>query len=415
MKRPSVTDVFTPRRASVNHAMYIERPQAERDLTRAMAGSLHPVLCGESGSGKSWLYKHVAQTANWKTYYANAANAARYKSVSTVIDLAVREDEEREVVEFAQEFGAEAKPFGLGGSGKASRKYSVKRREMLLRTFKDAREKAGKNAAVVVIDNLEAMFSKPDLMEELGNIILLLDDPDYARYNIRLLIVGVPSDVVEYYQRIPNLEPITNRVTELPPLFSLNWGQIEDFVKRGFVGHLRVPLTTAQIRLIALHLEDVTLGIPQRLHEYCELLGHHIEDSDWVYDPSLLEVTDDRFLKSSLKKAHTVVNGCMNERKSRAGRRNQMLYALGRLKATEFDAKGVEAMIRREFPLSTENTTLAVGQMMTELSQGDAPLLRRAPKGYTYRFADPRYLMCIRAMLRKNGNDEKVLKGFLRR
>jgi hypothetical protein len=416
MSRPKVSEVFTPRSATVNPAMYIERPRNERDLKRAIGGSLHPILSGESGSGKSWLYRHVARIEGWRTYYANAGNAARYKSLTNVIELAVREQDEREVTEFTQELGAEAKIVGLGGSGKAGRKYEVKKRETLLEAFKSAREKAGSGVTLLVIDNFEAIFPKPELMEELGNIILLVDDPDYAKYEVKILIVGVPSDVVEYYQRLPNLEPVTNRLTELPPLFSLKLGgQIEDFVKRGFVGHLKIPLTTAQSREIALHLDDVTLGIPQRLHEYCEFLGHFIEDSGWAYDSSLLNDADGRFLQSSLRKAYTVVNGCMNERKTKTGRRNQVLYALGKLKATEFDVKGVERMVRTEFPQSTSNTALAVGQMMTELSEGDAPLLRRAPKGYTYRFADPRYLMCIRAMLRKNPSDEKVIKRTLSR
>ena len=396
--------------------MYIQRPRHERDLKRAVGGSLHPILSGESGSGKSWLYKHVAQTEGWRTYYANAGNAARYKSLTNVIELAVREHGEREVTEFSQELGAEAKIVGLGGSGKAGRKYEVKKRETLLEAFKAARGKAGDCRTILVIDNFEAIFSKPELMEELGNIILLVDDPDYAKHDIKILIVGVPSDVIEYYQRLPNLEPVTNRLTELPPLFSLKLGgQIEDFVKRGFVGHLNISLSQSQIREIALHLDDVTLGIPQRLHEYCEILGHYIEDSDWSYDRSLLDDADDRFLQSSLRKAYTVINGCMNARKSKTGRRNQVLYALGKIKATEFDVRGVEAMVRTEFPASTSNTALAVGQMIAELSHGDAPLLRRAPKGVNYRFADPRYLMCIRAMLFKSALDEKVTKRTLRR
>jgi hypothetical protein len=394
--------------------MYIDRPSDERHLARAVRGSLHVVLCGESGSGKSWLYKHVAEKERWTTFYANAGNAARYKSLTKVVELAVRRKDERELTEYSQEFGAEVKPLRMGASGKTGRKYRPARRERLLEAFDLARKRAGNRHAVLIVDNFEAMFSKQDLMEELGNIILLLDDPDYADYEIKILIVGVPSDVVEYYQRIPNLETVSNRLTELPPLFSLNWGQIEDFVRRGFVGHLKVNLSTAEVREIALHLDDVTLGIPQRLHEYCELLGHHIEDSEWKYDSSLLRITDERFLRSSLKKAYTVVNSFMNARKSKTGRRNQLLYALGRVKSTELDLKAVEAMVRTEFPISTYDTALAVGQMMTELSQGDAPLLRRAPKGYTYRFADPRYLMCIRAMLLKNA-DESVHKATLRR
>ena len=127
-------------------------------------------------------------------------------------------------------------------------------------------------------------------MEELGNIILLLDDPDYAEHDVKILIVGVPSEVVEYYQRIPNLEPVSNRLTELPPVSSLNWGQIEDLVRRGLVEHLKVSLSAVQIREMALHVEQVTLGIAQRLHEYCEILGHAIEDSEWKYDSNLLEI-----------------------------------------------------------------------------------------------------------------------------
>lgn len=95
-----------------------------------------------------------------------------------------------------------------------------------------------------------------------------------------------------------------------------------------------MTLSTAQIREIALHLDDVTLGIPQRLHEYCELLAYHIEDSEWKYDPSLLDITDHRFLRSALKRAYTVVNGCMNGRKTKTGRRNQVLFALGKIKST---------------------------------------------------------------------------------
>lgn len=414
-KRPKVSEVFTPRRAKVNPAMYIERPHHERDLRRAVGGSLHAILTGESGSGKSWLYKHVAETDGWQMFHANASNAARHKSLSAIIELAVREHDERRVTEFSQELGGEAKIFGLGGSGKAGRKYEVKRRELLLEAFKAARVKATTGLAVLVIDNLEAIFSKESLMEELGNIILLLDDPDYAEHDIKILIVGVPSEVVEYYQRIPNLEPISNRLVELAPVTSLNWGQIQDFVRRGFVDHLKVALSVAQIREIAIHLEAVTLGIAQRLHEYCEILGHNIEDSAWIFDSSLLEDSDRKFLSSSLKKAYTVVNGCMNERNTKAGRRNQVLFSLGKITASEFDAKRVELMVRHEFPFSTRNTTLAVGQMMAELSESSAPLLRRAPKGNIYRFADPRYLMCIRVMLRKFGSDERVIKATLRR
>lgn len=281
--------------------------------------------------------------------------------------------------------------------------------------FRAAREKAGNRIAVLVIDNLEAIFDKAELMEELGNIILLLDDPDYAKYNIKILIVGVPAEVVEYYQRTHNLETISNRLKEIPAVTGMNWGQIEDFVRRGFVGQLKVKLTAEQIAQIGKHVESVTLGIAQRLHEYCELLAYNIQDSDWVYDSSLLQNANEKFLATCLRKAYAVVDSSMNERKTKTGRRNQILYALGKIKVTEFDAPQIEKIVRAEFPISTKGIALAVGQMLSDLVSGEAPLLRRASKGSNFRFADPRYLMCIRVMLRKALEGEKVFKATFRR
>lgn len=304
---------------------------------------------------------------------------------------------------------------GIGGGTEAGRKYEVKTKEILLKAFKVAREKAGAKIALLVIDNLEAIFGKSELMEELGNIILLLDDPDYAQYRIKILLVGVPAEVVEYYQRIENLETVSNRLKEIPSVTGMNWGQIDEFVRRGFIGQLKVKLTAEQTNLIARHVEHVTLGIAQRLHEYCELLGYNIQDSEWVFDPSLLKSADEKFLETCLKKAYAVVDGSMNERKTKAGRRNQVLFALGKINVTEFDVAEVERLVRREFPVSTNNTALAVGQMLTDLTTEDAPLLRRASKGANFRFADPRYLMCLRVMLRKSPDGEKVLKATFRR
>jgi hypothetical protein len=413
--RPKITDVFTPRSATVNPAMYIDRPAHQRDLKRAVEGSLHAILCGESGGGKSWLYRHVARVEGWTVFYANAGNAARQKTLTGTIALAIHDEGDREWTEYSQKLEGKLGAFGIGAGTEAGRKYEVKTKEILWKAFRAAREKAGDGFAVVVVDNLEAIFGKPDLTEELGNIILLLDDPDYAKYRVKMLIVGVPYGVVEYYQQIENLETISNRIKEIPAVTAMHWGQIEDFVRRGFVEQLKIKLTIDEVTQIARHVAHVTLGIAQRLHEYCELLAYNIQDSEWLYDPSLLQNADQKFLSSCLKKAHSVVDGCMNERRTKTGRRNQVLFALGRMNATEFDATAVEKIVREHFPISTDGVALAVGQTLADLSTGDFVLLRRAPKGATYRFADPRYLMCTRVMLRKSKEGERVIKATFRR
>jgi hypothetical protein len=414
-KRSKITDVFTPRSAEVNHEMYIHRPQHERDLKRSVDGSLHTIVCGESGSGKSWLYKKVAETEGWKLFNSNAANAVRKKSLTQAIADATIKGGNKDLAEYSQKLGANVGAFGFGGGADATRKYEVKKEDLLLHAFKAAREQSGSEKAVVVVDNLEAMYSNKDLMEELGNIVLLLDDSDYDKYKIKFLIVGVPAGVIEYFQSIENLETISNRLQEVRSLESLSRSQIEDFIKRGFVEHLLVPLGAVEIGRITSHVNQVTLGIPQRLHEFCQILAYEMEENGWTFDSKLLPICSAKYLNACLRKAYAVVDGFMNERKTRTGRRNQVLYSLGLIQGTDFDAQEVENMVRKEFPASTDGTKLAVGQMLSELCVGTAPLLRRISKSANYRFADPRYLMCLRIMLRKSDTDDTVIKLKFRR
>lgn len=48
-----INEVFTPRSHVVNPAMYINRPNLEKELERAVNGGLHSILTGENGSPQS--------------------------------------------------------------------------------------------------------------------------------------------------------------------------------------------------------------------------------------------------------------------------------------------------------------------------------------------------------------------------
>jgi hypothetical protein len=163
------------------------------------------------------------------------------------------------------------------------------------------------------------------------------------------------------------------------------------------------------------YLPPGTLGIAQRMHEYCEILAYNIEDSEWKFDDGLIKNADQKYLNSRLKQAYAVVDASMNERKTKAGRRNQVIYALSKTQNTEFDPTEIESIVRREFPESTAGVKLAVGQILAELASGTGSLLKRNSKGANYRFSDPRYLMCMRVVLRKSQIGEKVLKATWRR
>jgi hypothetical protein len=55
-------------------------------------------------------------------------------------------------------------------------------------------------------------------------------------------------------------------------------------------------------------------------------------------------------MSKSLYHAYAVAEEHMNERDTKAGRRNQTLYALSLCEGEQFKAPEIEALIRREFP-----------------------------------------------------------------
>jgi hypothetical protein len=100
----------------------------------------------------------------------------------------------------------------------------------------------------------------------------------------------------------------------------------------------------------------------------------------------------------------------MNERETKIGRRNQVLYVLGKIEKRVFSINEVETMLRREFPKSTADTTLAVGQMLGELANGGKPIIKRSAKGSSYEFKDARFAMALRVLLQKDPTRETVSK-----
>ncbi|EAT14928.1 ATP-binding protein [Desulfuromonas acetoxidans] len=413
--RPKITEVFTPRRAEVNPKMYVNRPFHEKTLKRSVDGSLHTIISGESGNGKSWLYKKVALDQNWKVFPGNFSNAARLGSLTAEIFNAIVPKGSKEWIAHEETINAELSALVAKGGANAKRSYSIKTAELLEKSFEVGRREAGNRTAVLVLDNLEAIFTKKELMTELGNILLLLDDERYAQHKIKILIVGVPANIVEYYQSIENLEPIGNRVEELFHVQSLKEEQVKIFLIKGFQEQLKVKLSDTALDEWSKHIYKSTLGIAQRLHEYCERLSYIIEDNGWEIPSHILDDADWEFSASSLYKAYSVVDKCMNERETRTARRNQVLYALGCIDQTSFDYSLVEKIVRQEFPKTTKGVSLGISQILSDLSKSEMHLLRKTAKGNAYRFTDPKYLMCIRLMLVIDKEKETISKKHLKR
>jgi len=81
----AISDVFTPRSAEVNLRMYVPRIALETALLDSLKGSMHTLIFGEIGNGKSWLYKKVLDQARITYAIANCGSASRKKSLTEEI------------------------------------------------------------------------------------------------------------------------------------------------------------------------------------------------------------------------------------------------------------------------------------------------------------------------------------------
>jgi hypothetical protein len=253
-----------------------------------------------------------------------------------------------------------------------------------------------------VVENLEKVLRHEDLMRELGSLITLLDNPDYAKYNVKLLIVGVPSGVRDYFATTEDQATVANRIQELPITQSLTASGVLDFCRKGFYESLRVTMTNEQLQKLAIDVHHATLGIPQRLHELCLELAFAIEANGWRYSAPLLVLAKYRWVMGSLSVLYANIEAVMNERATKTGRRNQVLYALTLIDKEKFRANHVEDLVRREFPESAGVKALGINQILTHLATRSSPIIRRSIRGEAYQFADLRYQICMRCMLTRS-------------
>lgn len=386
--------------------MYMVRQDLEDSLVSALRGRLHILIYGESGTGKSWLYKKVLADEQATYVVANLANASRLGSVAAELKNLL--DREGRCVKTGVEVEKNAEVDAVFASGGVTHtnQFAVGQMESFEGTLHFLRQKAGANPAVLVFDNLEAAFTEP-LLKELADMLILCDDERYSQYKVHVLIVGVPGGIKEYYYKTPHHATVANRIYELPEVSRLTKTASIQLLHKGLVTELGY-VTDSEFEKIAGYIAWVTDRVPQMLHEYGLELAKLAEKNNRTVSGLLIEAADRAWMFKSLNHAYAVIEQHMNERDTKAGRRNQTLFAIGTADGEHLKAQDIEVRLRKHFPTSTANTTLNVPQMMGQFASGERPILKRSPKGDAYSFIDPRYRMVLRTMLRLS--EERVMK-----
>jgi hypothetical protein len=395
MKRKNIEDVFTPRNATVNRDMYVERILLEDELKNKMKGSMNIIIYGESGCGKSWLYKNEFKKSkkNYKTI-----NLAYVEEVGGILEYMYKEA----FAEVARKVGyTETKEAGIdaivvNSSLKHEGQYEINTKSALFAYLDRYFSKA---PGFICFENLEVVFTNMQMMKQLANLIIMLDDEEFAKYKTKFVIVGVPSNILNYFSQIKNLSTVANRLVELSEVKPMEKMQVDDFVERGFIRQLKIEFEERELDLLKEHINFITGGVPQRMHEYSEVLSNLIEKNDWIFSTTLIIEADKEWIKDSLYQNYEVVMRMMNSENTNIGRRNQVLYCIGKLKSKSFSLQDIEKLMLQEFPETCINQNLNLSIPLGDISESNNPIISK--KNKVYLILDMKYLLCIRTMLSK--------------
>ena len=121
-----INEVFTPRTTTINLRTYIPRISLETALARSVQGSLHSVLFGESGNGKSWLYRKVFTQLGFHYKVANCANACRSRSVAAEIHAALMPRNSTKKTAFSETREATPSEFSNSGALSTQEQFAVR-------------------------------------------------------------------------------------------------------------------------------------------------------------------------------------------------------------------------------------------------------------------------------------------------
>ena len=393
-------DIFTPRNAKVHPQMYVHRPHLESQLRDALKSTKHIIIFGESGNGKSWLYKKVFQDT--KTSYAtiNLANASRLGSLNAAMANKIARSAQNVEIGSTVDFEGGVMPGGIGAKGKVSTNYRKEMEEPFEALLKKNKGISSKQS-VVVLDNFESISDNKALLKELSDIIVLLDDEDYAQYNCKVCIVGVPADIREYLSEQPHAAAVATRISEIEEVARMTENEARSLLEHGFkLLRLQFPQGDVgeEVILRLLHVSD---RIALELQELGLLVSLRARENEGVIERLVIEDAIAGWIKKYHSAACMAIEARMSRRESTRGRRSQILYCLGKIETHDFWATDLAAMVRAEFPNSADWLPLEFRGIFDSLLIGSNPIVKRVARSDAFRIASAKYRMAIRSLLGK--------------
>lgn len=406
-KRTQPNEVFTPRSRDINERMYVDRPELEERLEDALKGDKYVIVHGESGNGKTWLYKRVLTHKSVPFEVINLANAVLHGSLLKAFEAKMAELGFERKVSRSEEIDIGFRPGGIGAGGRQQTQVSLATQSAFGEMVMHLNQRARNKKSVLVLDNFEQIVDDIDHLKSVASIIISADEESIAKNGVKILIVGVPRDLKQLVAKVGNANTIANRLIEIPEVARMTIHEAMSLMKKGFETELNYDFGVDKDELYK-SICWKTDRIAQQIHELCLKIALEAERNNNIITPSAVERAERKWLEESFSSDIGVIENLMNSRETKVGRKNQVIYSLGKCDKEDFKHSDIEKIVRYEFDVD-DNINLNLPQMLAPFAKAENPILRRTPKNDAYRFVSPKLKMVIRAGLQLD-NDNKVVK-----
>lgn len=399
-KRPS--EVFTPRAPTVNASMYVRRPSLEERLIDAFDSNKYIVIHGESGNGKTWLYKRVFAENDIHYEVVNLSSVASAGSIEGALRQKLGSVGYQLTTKSETTATAGARPMGMGidwQNKSLSENVGMSPFHLLLGYTRD---QARGNRAALVLDNFESIVGDTEVLKQLAGLIISADDEAVAAYGVQVVIVGVPRNLKETISKLTNSAPVANRLTEIPEVARMSDDEAKDLIHRGLVDELHLTITPDLAESLYSDICWMTDRIAQHIHELCLSISNNARRNGDVVNSDVLNKAVETWMEDSLSADMATIEAAMNARETKVGRKNQCLFALGQCRNEDFKPGDIEAILKEHFEVG--DATLNVSQILSGFADENNPIIRRTPKADAWRFVSPKLKMAIRAKLQKKDN-----------
>jgi len=408
MSAVKISDVFVPRSPEVNYRSYVVRDYLEESLIEGVEGSNHLLLYGESGTGKSWLYKKVFQEKDIHYNIVDLALAAARSDLGAALRVTAEQQQPVKITGYKETKKASAKAVFAEGGLEHEKQYQMLDSDPFLECLKFTRAGAKKKKAVLVFDNFERILNKTELVEAFSNYLVLLDNPLYAKSNVKILIVGVPVDFGRFFSQVDHAHIVVNRVEELPEVDRFNDKEITKLVIMGFVNELKFNLDPNALGTLVGYISHFSDQIPQHVQALCKLFA---KDLTHIKDRTILEVDVQQSLMKSLAEwiSHTMQSDYTQLKKVNHEKDpflEIVLIALGRIQKHEFEGNDILDEIERMLGINVNINEKSVQAALKFLSKHDVGIIKETPVELIYCFSNPKHRIAIRIMTHVSNNQD---------